>query len=153
MSQSQSASPRTTGTPSGCTCLRLRKVARRVSQIYDHALAPYNLTVTQYGLLGHIKTLDGIGIGALAEALVMDPTTLTRNLKPLETRKLVVAVADIRDRRNRNLHLTDAGRTALSTARPGWEAAQRKIAELLGDKDGPELATMIDALLVKLSDE
>lgn len=124
-----------------------------MSQIYDHALAPYQLTVTQYGLLGHIKALDGVGIGALAEALVMDPTTLTRNLKPLETRKLVVAVADVRDRRNRNLHLTDAGRAALSTARPGWEAAQRKIADLLGSKDGPQLAAMIDGLLVKLSDE
>lgn len=153
MSQGHTSSTRATGASSGCTCLRLRKVSRRVSQIYDHALAPFDLTVTQYGLLGHIKTLDGIGIGALAEALVMDPTTLTRNLKPLEARKLVVAVADVRDRRNRNLHLTDAGRAALSAARPGWEAAQKKIADLLGDRDGPQLASMIDGLLLKLSAE
>lgn len=123
-----------------------------MSQIYDHALAPYDLTVTQYGLLGHIKSLDGVGIGALAEALVMDPTTLTRNLKPLETRKLVVAVADVRDRRNRNLHLTDAGRATLAAARPGWEAAQKQIAGLLGEKDGPQLASIVDGLLSKLAD-
>ena len=38
----------------GCTCLRLRKASRRVSQIYDQHLEPFGLTVTQYGVLGHI---------------------------------------------------------------------------------------------------
>jgi DNA-binding MarR family transcriptional regulator len=151
MNQPNPATGRLTAAPSGCTCLRLRKAARRVSQIYDHALAPYNLTVTQYGLLGHIRTLDGVGIGALADELAMDPTTLTRNLRPLEARKLVVAVPDVRDRRNRNLHLTEAGRAALSAARPGWDAAQKKIAALLGERDGPQLATIVDSLITKLA--
>src|SRR5262245_62923223 len=94
----------------GCTCLRLRKASRRVSQIYDRALEPCGLTVTQYGLLGHIAALDGIGIGALAERMVMDATTLTRNLKPLIAQAFLVLVPDPRDRRARRLHLTEAGR-------------------------------------------
>ena len=66
----------------GCTCMRLRKASRRMSQIYDHSLEAAGMTVTQYGLLGHLARYDGIGIGALAEKLIMDPTTLTRNLRP-----------------------------------------------------------------------
>ena len=139
-------------TPSNCTCLLFRKAARRVSLIYDQHLEPFSLTVTQYGLLGHIKTHDGIGIGALAERLVMDPTTLTRNLRPLERRELVVLAANPRDRRNRNLHLTDSGREVFAAARPGWEAAQRQIAKVLGDSDGPVIAAVIEGMLEKLSD-
>src|SRR5258705_4629997 len=98
----------------GCACLRLRKAARRVSQIYDRALEPYGLTVTQYGLIGHIGVLDGIGIAALAAKMVMDPTTLTRNVKPLLQQGLLVLVPDPRDRRARRLHLTEAGRQAFA---------------------------------------
>lgn len=146
------APSKSTKAQAGCICLDLRKAARRVSQIYDHCLEPYGLTVTQYSLLGHVKALDGIGIGALAEALVMDPTTLTRNIKPLELRKLLVLVPDIHDRRNRRLHLTDTGRATLTKARPGWEAAQQQIAAALGDKDGHHLSQTIDRLLVALAE-
>jgi DNA-binding MarR family transcriptional regulator len=52
------------------------------------------LTVTQYSVLGHLVTFDGISIGELAEKLVMDPTTLTRNLRPLEREGLVAAMPD-----------------------------------------------------------
>ena len=50
-----------------------------MTQIYDQHLEPFGLTVTQFSLLGHIRSFDGIGIGALAEKLITDPTTLTRN--------------------------------------------------------------------------
>lgn len=142
--------PRSTSIPTGCTCLRLRKAARRVSQIYDHHLAAYGLTVTQYGLLAHINTHDGIGIGSLADKLVMDPTTLTRNVTPLVKRELVVMVPSAKDRRNRNLHLTEAGRSEFAKARPGWTAAQNEVASVLGDKDGSALASVIDRMLDKL---
>ena len=122
-----------------------------MSLIYDHCLEPYGLTVTQYSLLGHVRALDGIGIGALADALVMDPTTLTRNLKPLLVRKLLVLVPDVKDRRNRNLHLTEAGRDSLRAARPGWEMAQKQVALALGEKDEPHLAKLIDTLLETLA--
>ena len=134
-----------------CTCLALRKASRRVSLIYDRCLAPYDLTITQYGLLAHVNTLDGIGIASLAENLVMDPTTLSRNLRPLINAKLAVLASDPHDRRNRSIHLTDAGRECLAKARTGWEAAQKQVATALGEKDGTALATCVDRLLEKLS--
>src|SRR5436309_368876 len=104
----------------GCTCLRLRKAARRITQIYDGYVEPFGLTITQFGLLAHLRVLDGISVGALAEKLVMDPTTLTRNLRPLERRGLVKLKPDPEDRRARSLHLSEAGRELLRAARPAW---------------------------------
>jgi DNA-binding MarR family transcriptional regulator len=128
----------------------LRKAARRVSQIYDVYLEPHGLTVTQYGLLGHLWAFDGIGVGCLADKLVMDPTTLTRNLRPLQRRGLVRSAPDPHDRRNRKLSLTRAGRTAWRRARPGWEEAQRRVASVLGTERGATLAAIIDGMLAKL---
>ena len=71
-----------------CTCSRLRRAGRGVTQLYDQALEPAGLTIGQFGLLAHLATIaagegGGIAIGTLAHARGMDPTTLTRNLKPL----------------------------------------------------------------------
>ena len=127
----------------GCTCMRLRKAARRVSQIYDRSLEKAGMTVTQYSLLGHIARYDGISISELANKLIMDPTTLTRNLRPLEHRGLVKVKADRRDRRSRCLHLTAGGRAAFESAVPAWVSAQRHIEAAFG---GPETAGLNDVL-------
>ncbi|MGE0699745.1 MAG: MarR family winged helix-turn-helix transcriptional regulator [Hyphomicrobiaceae bacterium] len=137
--------------PRGCTALRFRKAARRVSQIYDEHLAPYGLTITQYGLLAHVRRLDGVSIGGLATELVMDPTTLTRNLGPLIKRGLVAVTQDKKDKRTRTLGLTTAGREALEAAAGGWKAAQRSIAAVLGEDHAP-LSAAIDRMLERLAE-
>jgi DNA-binding MarR family transcriptional regulator len=135
----------------GCTCLRLRKAARRVSQIYDGYVAPHGLTITQYGLLAHLRALPGIGIGALADKLVMDPTTLTRNLKPLEKKGLVVFRTDPSDRRARALHLTAEGRDAFRAAKAGWTKAQRHVEAALGNADVGALHQALEGALERLA--
>ncbi|MEQ1650821.1 MAG: MarR family winged helix-turn-helix transcriptional regulator [Hyphomicrobiaceae bacterium] len=134
----------------GCAAMRFRKTARRVSQIYDQHLAEVGLTITQYGILAGVSRRDGISIGALAEGLVMDPTTLTRNLKPLEVRRLLVSKPDKDDRRGRALSLTPAGATMLKAAVPHWEKAQTIIAEALR-ADAPGVALSLDRMLEQLS--
>lgn len=135
----------------GCTCLRLRKASRRVSQIYDQHLEPFGLTVTQYGVLAHLATYNGISIGELAEKLVMDPTTLTRNLRPLERQGLVAVKPDRRDRRARSLQLTVSGRKVLEGARSGWVRAQRHIERVIGDLETPALNAALDRVLERLA--
>ena len=135
----------------GCTCMRLRKVSRRVSQIYDRSLEPSGMTVTQYGLLGHILRHDGIGIGALADMLIMDPTTLTRSLRPLQQKGQVVLAQDPRDRRARRLYLTAAGRAAFESARPAWARAQRQVQQALGAAETPALNAALDRVLERLA--
>jgi DNA-binding MarR family transcriptional regulator len=136
---------------SGCTCLRLRKAARRMTQIYDQHLEPFGLTVTQFSLLGHICSFDGIGIGALAEKLITDPTTLTRNLRPLERRNFLVLAHDPDDRRLRCLHLTNKGREAYVTAKPAWAKAQKEIEQMLGERAAIALNASLDHMLEQLT--
>ena len=65
-----------------CSCFNLRRAARRVTQVYDHALAPSGLKATQFTLLVVLEGADageGIAMTRLAEKLGMDRTTLTRN--------------------------------------------------------------------------
>ena len=130
--------------------MRLRKASRRLSQIYDHSLEASGMTVTQYGLLGHLATFDGIGIGALAEKLIMDPTTLTRNLRPLERQGFVATKPDRRDKRSRCLHLTASGRAAFESAKPAWVRAQRHIEQALGGVETSALNAALDRVLEKL---
>lgn len=134
-----------------CTALRLRKAARRVSLIYDRHLEPHELTITQFGLLAQVDRFDGVGIGELADKLIMDPTTLTRNLRPLQQRKLLVLAPDPNDRRSRCLHLTEAGRTALAEARPAWAQAQRQIDAAFGAGDTAKLRDTLDRFLERLA--
>ncbi|MGF1622867.1 MAG: MarR family winged helix-turn-helix transcriptional regulator [Rhodomicrobiaceae bacterium] len=147
---SDEAEKKRTPTP-GCTCFRLRKASRAVSQIYDHFLEPHGLTITQYGLLAQLVQHDGISIGALAEKLIMDPTTLTRNLRPLERDGLVLFASDPEDRRTRRLQLTEKGRATHKTARPAWIEAELHIDEMLGETEAPALNAALDHLLKRLS--
>jgi DNA-binding MarR family transcriptional regulator len=137
---------------SSCSASRFRKAARRITQIYDQLLEPFGLTVTQYGLLGQLKYHDGISVGALAEKMVMDPTTLTRNLRPLERQGYVTLTPDENDRRTRKLNLTESGLETFNVARPGWEAAQERIASVLGPDDSDLLASKIDQMIEDLRD-
>ncbi len=133
-----------------CTCLRLRKAARRVTQLYDQALAPADLTITQFSLMAHLLPGQGLTMGALAEALVMDPTTLTRNLRPLQARGLVAVAPGTEDRRQRLIRLTDAGRALLADAYPLWRAAQAGLAERLGGQ-AADLDTALTGALARLN--
>lgn len=137
--------------PIACTCARVRKAARRVSQIYDQALEPYGLTISQYGILIGLRQNDGISIGQLAERMVMDPTSLTRSLKPLQRRGLVHLATDPNDRRTRRLSLTPEGLAAMRAARPGWVKAQTHVEAALGADETQALHASLDRALERLA--
>jgi DNA-binding MarR family transcriptional regulator len=137
--------------PHPCTAARVRKVARLVTQLYDHHLEPCCLTLTQFGVLGHIRTDDGVGLGALAQRMVMDPTTLTRALRPLETRGLVQLTPDPHDRRHKRLHLTEEGRGAWEAAHPFWQAAQAEVRHRLGGQDIEQFHAVLDGAIDRLA--
>ena len=136
---------------SACTAARVRKASRRVSQIYDRELAPYDLTVTQFGLLVQLRAAPGAAIGALAESMVMDATTLSRNLRPLERRGLVAAETDRADGRVRKLQLTLQGRATLDRAIAGWRAAQDQLTAALGADEMRALNAVLDRALGRLA--
>jgi DNA-binding MarR family transcriptional regulator len=92
-----------------CNCRALRQATRRVTQLYDQALAPIDLRATQYSLLVQVEQLGPITLNALAEAMVMDRATLGHNVRPLQARGLLrLEVGD--DLRSRKVSLTKAVR-------------------------------------------
>jgi DNA-binding MarR family transcriptional regulator len=109
---------------SPCNCTSLRKASRRVSQLYDSALEPCGLRITQRAILAQIARSGAPSLGELAEALVMDRGALTHNLKPLERDRLVEIKVDPHDRRNRLVALTAAGKSKLDESARLWKRAQ-----------------------------
>lgn len=114
-----------------CVCGNLRKAARAVTQLYDDALRPAGLRVTQFSILGATMAMEPVTVTRLAKATVTDRTTLTRNLKLLEQESLI-RIGPGSDRREREVTLTDRGRQAMAKAYPLWEDAQIHILKGLG---------------------
>jgi DNA-binding MarR family transcriptional regulator len=119
-----------------CSCLRLRRITRRVTQIYDHHLQPAGLTVNQFGLLARLYGArlrqELLPLSTLAERQGMDPTTLNRSLKPLETAGLISNGVDLADQRVRVVLITEQGIDKLREAVPLWRKAQAQIDQALG---------------------
>ena len=124
-----------------CSCSALRKASRRLSQFYDSALAPSGLRVTQFGVLVEIARRGKTPptIRELAEALVMDHSTIGQNLRPLEREGLVTLEADASDARHRRVKLTRLGRSRLEAARPLWREVQSRFEQRFGEQPAADL--------------
>jgi DNA-binding MarR family transcriptional regulator len=113
---------------SACFCNRLRSAARAITRIYDAALKPLDLKVSQLSVLTAVKLGRGtLTIVDIAERLAMDRSTLSRNFEPLERRGLVVLGPEERHRA-RKVTLTEAGAAVLESAYPLWKQAQQQVA-------------------------
>src|SRR5438477_9025545 len=99
--------------PEDCNCLAARQAARHVTQFYDQFLAPAGLRTTQFSILAKLKRIGPMTINVLARELVMDRTTLGRNILPLRREDLIAVAAGSSDRRSKELHLTRAGAARL----------------------------------------
>jgi DNA-binding MarR family transcriptional regulator len=126
-----SASRVKTAALQSCTCFNLRKATRAVTQLYDEFLRPSNLRATQFSLLGVLAQVGTASISELAQAAVMDRTTLKRNLELLE-REGLVRIRPGSDARVRDVSLTQAARDRLLAALPYWEEAQAHVTSRLG---------------------
>lgn len=130
---------------SACTCNRLRRAARAVTQLYDDALASSNLRATQFALLRTLADAGGHTISSLAHTLLLDRTALSRNLDPLVERSLV-GVTQGEDARTRHVALTAAGRRLLAQAEPQWAAVQAQVSRRLGRDRVDTLVALLDDL-------
>ena len=129
-----------------CLCLAAQRAARALARRFDLALKPAGLTSGQFSLLMSLNRPEPPSIGAVATLLAMDRTTLTANLKPLESKGLLKTEVDPEDRRGRLLMLTDAGRAALAAALPIWIATHAAIDQTLTDVDPTRLRAGLRAL-------
>jgi DNA-binding MarR family transcriptional regulator len=135
-------------TPSGiasteCHCLAVRQAARHVTAFYDRFMAPFGMRSTQFSILAMLRRAGPLPINALAAALVMDRTTLGRNILPLQRGGLVTAVVGREDRRSRQLQLTPRGRARIAAARKGWIKAQAGFEAAFGKGRAGDLRAML----------
>lgn len=130
-----------------CLCLHTQRAARSIARKFDEAFRPLDLKSGQFSLLMSLNRPEPPTLGAVAQLLGMDRTTLTANLKPLERRGLVEVRPDAADRRSRRLALTDEGRGLLVDAVPLWERTQAELETALGLAVEPDrLRAGLDAL-------
>lgn len=130
-----------------CICARLRLLNRVVSGIYDEALRPHGLELSQLGVLIAIDLLGRRASGArLAAALHVEKSSLSRELQRLEARALIRR-APSKTERAVLLALTARGRARIDAALPSWERAQGRARELLSK--GLRAAVVRDALRVR----
>ena len=125
-----------------CACSQVRRLARKLSSLYDTLLSPEDLTITQYSLLADIERAGQLSHAVLAEKVGMERTTLTRNLRPLTRAKWVTAGIG-KDRRQRLLQLTAVGRWKLVRSLPLWEEAQGQFLSQIGTESLQELRTLL----------
>lgn len=138
--------------PQGCTNFKIRQLMRQVSQHYDAELALAGLKTTQYSLLSSVLRLGPIQPRELAQALRMDASTLSRNMKPLVDAGWLQVLPG-RDERSRSVAITESGRAKREQAQRHWKAAQDKINRTLGVERVLALHALIDDALVLLSPE
>ena len=150
MSKSNPVSPEQTHfVRDHCLCLASQRAARALSRRFDESFRALGITSGQFSLLNALNRPAPPSIGSVADLLVMDRTSLTANLKPLQRDGLVRIEADSSDRRIRRLVLTEAGKQALTRAMPIWTDVHGEIDGALasGGASGDMLRAGLAALL------
>ena len=116
-----------------CTLNHLRRASRAISHINDAAFSAVDLKSTQFSLLVTLEKCGDIPLSQLAKVLVMERTTLTRNLKPLIAKGLIDSRSES-DKRLRIISITKQGKKILESAEPLWRAAQLSLVSKLGNE-------------------
>ena len=126
-----------------CNCLAIRQAARHVTQFYDQVFAPTGLRATQFAILSRLRWQGPMSINALAGLLVMDRTTLGRNILPLQRDGLIEVAPGATDRRRHELRLTNAGCGLHRAAVGHWEEAQKRFGAVFGGERAAALRGLL----------
>ena len=133
-----------------CLCIDLRTAAQKLTQVYDEAMAPSGISVTQFSLLHLIQTMDNPTLSALADASELERSTLGRNIKVLERMELVITRVGT-DARSKTICLSRKGTNAFKRAAPLWYSVQSELNERLGLSGRARLADMLGSLTEPLA--
>ena len=115
-----------------CIAVRLRMVNRVITNIYDNALRPLDLKVSQMNILVAAAKMGTVRPLEVCEYLQLDVSTLSRNVDRMKARGWLAVVPD-KDGRSQPFRLTSQGRKLLEKAVPAWSEAQQQVKKVLGD--------------------
>src|SRR5215207_6762412 len=117
-----------------CVAVRLRMLNRVITNIYDDALRPLDLKVSQMNILVAAAKMGTVRPLAVCEYLHLDVSTLSRNVERMKARGWLEVVPDDEDGRSQPFRLTPRGRKLLEQAVPAWSEAQRQVTKVLGER-------------------
>lgn len=132
-----------TPTMTDCNCRVMRQASRTVTAFYDRHLAPAGLRISQFGILATLKHKGPLTINELAAELILDRTTLGRNILPLQRDGLITVKASASDRRSKELSLSSDGEKIYREARKYWLEAQTEFEATFGDKRAFDLRVLL----------
>ncbi len=132
-----------------CACFQLRKAARVVTQLYDSYMHQAGVTPAQFSLLMIAWQQGPLTPSELAAMAVLDKTTLSRNLRPLQKRGLLQATPSRADRRAKTISITGAGIETLRQVAPRWKAVQDKMISSLGEAGFARLMSSLDEVIAQ----
>lgn len=138
-----------TQTVGACNCFALRQATRFVTQIYERHLTPIGVTQAQFSIMMVLSRRQDVLMSELADALVMDRTTLLRALKPLQRDGLVEAGVSDRDARTHTLNLTKEGVRTFDRAKRAWQSAQKEFEKQFGERRAKALRAELFSLTSK----
>jgi DNA-binding MarR family transcriptional regulator len=130
-----------------CFALQARKTANLLGRVYNAALEPLGLEISQFSTLCAVALEQSDSITELAAALGVERSTLTRNLKLLERDDLIV-LSEREGRRSR-YRLTSKGRRMLLKALPLWGDVQERISAAMSDSAAPDRDLRTDLRLLR----
>lgn len=130
--------------PAACNCLALRQATRHLTQVYDQFLSPAGIRSTQYSILARLNRRGSMTINALAAELVMERTTLGRNIRPLQRDGLVAIGPGKTDRRRKELCLTPSGTARFQVAQKAWLKAQANFEQAFGQRRAKALRVLLE---------
>jgi DNA-binding MarR family transcriptional regulator len=134
-----------------CASFNFRRTARAVTRLYDQALEAAGVRSTQFTLLVGIAKNQPVAMGALAEIVMIDPTTLTRSLRLLEKEGLI-QISGRSAKRQRFLKLTRKGGQALKSSLPAWRKVQERFVTTVGSKYWDDLRNELERLAYVAAD-
>ena len=132
-----------------CPALRVRQASRVLAKLYDDEFARFGLLSSQLSVLVITALFGdtGVTMGRLARALLMDPTTLTRSIRPLERTGLLRVARAPPDARTKVVVITRSGERAIEAIFPAWERVLKRIRKTLGADTLRELHARLDEVL------
>ncbi|MBY0221089.1 MULTISPECIES: MarR family winged helix-turn-helix transcriptional regulator [Sporosarcina] len=129
-----------------CACANLRMVSGSLTQLYNKLLKPTGLKITQYYMLGNIYRYPYISISKLGEIMLLDQTTVTRNLNILKESAYVDIKRAEHDSRTKVVAITELGYEKLNNATPIWSQVQGEIEDSIGKDEYRDLLSKLEEL-------
>lgn len=116
-----------------CIAVRVRLLSRVITKMYNDSLRPLGIKASQVNILVVIGKLGLTRPAEICRRLMLDLSTVSRNVDRMVARGWIEVVNDEKDGRAHSFQLSQEGERLLEQVKPLWETAQAKAEALLGD--------------------